>query len=83
MRQPTRRDVMKLGAGAVAALGRLIGTGLSDRISFQQADYLTYAATPYDVPDVYFSHEGERCSFDAFLKHYRLTDPARMNSKVA
>src|SRR5258708_21402823 len=33
-------------------------------------------ATPYDVPDVYFSHEGERCSFDAFLKHYRLTDPA-------
>jgi rhodanese-related sulfurtransferase len=33
-------------------------------------------ATPYDVPDVYFSHEGERCSFDAFLRHYRLTDPA-------
>ncbi len=33
-------------------------------------------ATPYDIPDVYFSHEGERCSFDAFLKHYRLTDPA-------
>ena len=33
-------------------------------------------ATPYDVPDVHFSHEGERCSFDAFLKHYRLIDPA-------
>jgi rhodanese-related sulfurtransferase len=33
-------------------------------------------ATPYDIPDVYFSHEGERCSFDAFLKHYRLADPA-------
>src|SRR2546423_1503940 len=33
-------------------------------------------AVPYDVPDVHFSHEGERCSFDAFLKHYRLTDPA-------
>ncbi len=33
-------------------------------------------ATPYDIPDVHFSHEGERCSFDAFLKHYRLTDPA-------
>src|SRR5258708_2632703 len=33
-------------------------------------------AVPYDIPDVYFSHEGERCSFDAFLKHYRLTDPA-------
>jgi len=33
-------------------------------------------ATPYDVPDVHFTHEGERCSFDAFLKHYRLADPA-------
>jgi rhodanese-related sulfurtransferase len=33
-------------------------------------------ATPYDVPDVHFSHEGERCSFDAFLRHYRLEDPA-------
>jgi rhodanese-related sulfurtransferase len=33
-------------------------------------------AVPYDVPDVHFSHEGERCSFDAFLKHFRLTDPA-------
>jgi rhodanese-related sulfurtransferase len=33
-------------------------------------------AVPYDIPAVAFSHEGERCSFDAFLKAYRLTDPA-------
>lgn len=33
-------------------------------------------AVPYDVPDVAFSHDGPLCSFDAFLKHYRLTDPA-------
>lgn len=33
-------------------------------------------AVPYDIPDVAFSHVGERCSFDAFLQHYRLTDPA-------
>src|SRR3954465_7526508 len=33
-------------------------------------------AVPYDIPDVHFSHEGELCSFDAFLKHYRLHDPA-------
>jgi hypothetical protein len=33
-------------------------------------------AIPYDVPDVHFSHEGERCSFDAFVTHYRLRDPA-------
>ena len=33
-------------------------------------------ATPYDVPDVHFSHRGPLCSFDAFLDHYRLSDPA-------
>lgn len=33
-------------------------------------------ATPYDIPDVEFSHVGELCSFDAFLKKYALTDPA-------
>lgn len=33
-------------------------------------------AIPYDIPDVAFSHDGPLCSFDAFLKHYRLTDPA-------
>ena len=33
-------------------------------------------AVPFDVPDVEFSHEGERCSFDAFVKKYDLTDPA-------
>jgi len=33
-------------------------------------------AVPYDIPDVEFSHEGERCSFDAFIKVYGLRDPA-------
>lgn len=33
-------------------------------------------AVPYDVPDVDFTHQGERCSFDAFIRHYRLRDPA-------
>jgi len=33
-------------------------------------------AIPYDIPDVHFSHDGELCSFDAFLKAYRLNDPA-------
>ena len=32
------------------------------------------AAIPYDIPDVHFSHDGELCSFDAFLKTYRLAD---------
>jgi rhodanese-related sulfurtransferase len=32
--------------------------------------------TPYDVPGVEFGHVGERCSFDAFVERFRLTDPA-------
>jgi hypothetical protein len=33
-------------------------------------------ATPYDIPGVEMSHVGERCSFDAFLEKYQLTEPA-------
>ena len=33
-------------------------------------------AVPYDVPGVEMTHVGELCSFDAFIKKYRLTDPA-------
>ena len=32
-------------------------------------------ATPYDVPDVELGHHGDRCSFDAFVDKYTLTDP--------
>jgi len=34
------------------------------------------SAVPYDVAGVEFSHQGERCSFDAFLKAFSLRDPA-------
>jgi hypothetical protein len=34
-------------------------------------------AIPYDIPGAEpFSHDGELCSFDAFIKHYNLADPA-------
>jgi hypothetical protein len=33
-------------------------------------------AIPYDIPGVELTHVGELCSFDAFLKRYRLADPA-------
>jgi len=34
-------------------------------------------AVPYDVPDVHFTHDGALCSFDAFIRHFRLgADPA-------
>jgi len=31
---------------------------------------------PYDISAVELGHHGERCSFDAFLKKFMLTDPA-------
>ena len=33
-------------------------------------------AIPFDIPDTLFSHEGDLCSFDAFLKVFRIDDPA-------
>jgi hypothetical protein len=36
----------------------------------------TAGAVPYDIPGAELSHQGEFCSFDAFLKRYRLADPA-------
>ena len=32
------------------------------------------SATPYDVPDVQFSHRGEECSFDAFIADFEIKD---------
>ena len=33
-------------------------------------------ATPYDVPGVEYTHVGDDCSFDTFIKKHRLDDPA-------
>ena len=33
-------------------------------------------AIPYDIPGVELTHDGELCSFDAFLKKYTLEDDA-------
>jgi hypothetical protein len=33
-------------------------------------------AIPFDVPGAELGHHGDRCSFDAFLARYALTDPA-------
>ena len=35
-----------------------------------------HEATPYDVPDVEYSHDGPACSFDAFIRRHALADPA-------
>lgn len=33
-------------------------------------------AVPFDIPGVALTHDGALCSFDAFLRQYRLNDPA-------
>jgi len=33
-------------------------------------------ATPFDIPDVEFTHYGDQCTFDYFIKKYKLKDPA-------
>ncbi|MBV6442638.1 MAG: helix-turn-helix domain-containing protein [Haliscomenobacteraceae bacterium CHB4] len=33
-------------------------------------------ATPFDVPGVEYTHYGDECTFDYFLKKYKLDDPA-------
>ena len=33
-------------------------------------------AVPYDIPGVEMTHDGERCSFDAFIRKHELKDAA-------
>ena len=33
-------------------------------------------ATPFDIPNVEYSHEGESCTFDSIIKRHSLADPA-------
>src|SRR4051812_44809211 len=33
-------------------------------------------AVPFDVPDVEFSHQEDKCTFDYILQKYKLEDPA-------
>ena len=35
-----------------------------------------HGAVPYDIPGVEMTHDGELCSFDAFIKKHELKDPA-------
>jgi rhodanese-related sulfurtransferase len=50
-------------------------------ILFAAADQVTavaeeLGAVPFDIEGVDFSHQGERCSFDAFLDRFGIDDPA-------
>jgi hypothetical protein len=39
-------------------------------------------AIPYDIPGAELSHVGNECSFDTFLKRYKLADPALQDLAV-
>jgi len=39
-------------------------------------------AIPYDIPGAELSHVGDECSFDTFLKKYKLADPALQDLAV-
>lgn len=50
-------------------------------IHFVSPDWVREAAVeldaiPFDIPDTAFSHDGELCSFDAFLARFGVADPA-------
>jgi hypothetical protein len=80
--------VMKWVTRAKARVDRIACPWLIHRFVDQEAEFLFVpdaevmataareGATPYDVPGVELGHHGERCSFDAFIDKYGLTDPA-------
>ena len=39
-------------------------------------------ATPYDVPNVEYTHVGDDCSFDTFIRKHKLTDKALQDLAV-
>jgi rhodanese-related sulfurtransferase len=50
-------------------------------IHYVSAEWVQEAASeldaiPFDIPDTAFSHDGELCSFDAFLARFSIADPA-------
>lgn len=69
-------------------IDRIACPWLVERFIDQQAEFLYVApgdvlrvanetgAIPYDIPGVELTHDGELCSFDAFLAKYSLNDPA-------
>ena len=51
----------------------------ADRVMFEAQ---ATGATPYDVPGVEYTHVGEDCSFDTFIKTHGLDDPALLQLAV-
>jgi hypothetical protein len=62
-----------------AACAWLIRRFIDEEASFvfvDDSDAVPSDATPFDMRGVELSHHGGACSFETFLSHYQLTDPA-------
>ena len=88
LRPPTRwvtRERPKIDRIACPWLVRRFVDPAADSIYVPPADVRAFAvahdATPFDVPDVEYTHDGAACSFDAFIARLELRDagarPAR------
>jgi rhodanese-related sulfurtransferase len=82
-RPPTRwvtRERPKIDRIACPWLVRRFIDPAAEFFYVPNADVRSFArangATPYDIPDVDYSHDGPACSFDAFIRRHALCDPA-------
>jgi rhodanese-related sulfurtransferase len=82
-RRPTRwvtRERPKIDRIACPWLIRRFVDSDAEFFYVPNADVRAFAAahdaTPYDIPDVEYSHVGSGCSFDAFIRRHELQDTA-------
>ena len=74
MRWVTRRGVHVDRAACAWLIRRSIDPA-AEFLFVDDPDEVPTDATPFDMRGVALSHHGGRCSFEAFLEHYRLDDP--------
>jgi hypothetical protein len=75
MRWATRPDCHVDRAGCAWLIRRFIDAG-AEFVFVNEADEVPPDATPFDMRGVELSHHGGDCTFETFLKHYDLDDPA-------
>jgi hypothetical protein len=75
MRWVTRRGVHVDRAACAWLIRRSIDPD-AEFLFVDDPDEIPTDATPFDMRGVALSHHDGRCSFETFLEHYRLHDPA-------
>ena len=75
MRWATRRGCHVDRAACAWLIGRFIDPD-AEFVFVDDPDEVPTDATPFDMRGVELSHHAGKCSFETFLEHYRLDDPA-------